>query len=546
MKVRRMLGRRGRSISAVVVALGLLAAACGDSGGKSTSPTQTGSTGTATGSATTAAAKPTPGGELRYLLPIESPSMDPCAWTFSGQGTNALRAIPVYDSLIRLNNATGEYSYQIAESLKPSADFKTWTLKIKSGVLFSDGTTFDAAAVKYNWERLGDPALKCQMAGQVAGIDSMTVVDPLTLSVVLKDASSSFPDVVSSRIGVIGSPTAMKSLGADFGSKPVGAGPFVVESWVKDDKMVLVKNPKYYQASKGLPYLDKITIRPLLDENQRRASLEKGEADLIFTQIPTTIAPLEANKNVNVTKYSLQGAENMLFNVTTAPFKDVRARKAFIQSVDTKKLAEVVFANGLPPADGFIYPESPYDNPSVKWPSYDCKAATDAWATLAKENGGPIKIVIGVFNQGQPPSAEFMQAALTQCGGSNVQVSVDSVDAAAATARVFAKTFTVHGWGIQFVARPDSILTQLTCGNARNTTGFCSTKMDDLLKTAKITSDNATLKTLYGQIEQILADEVPVFFYKRSVVAAAATPAVQGVSIYEDGIIPVEELWLKK
>ncbi|TML19915.1 MAG: ABC transporter substrate-binding protein, partial [Actinobacteria bacterium] len=350
MKVRRMLGRRGRSISAVVVALGLLAAACGDSGGKSTSPTQTGSTGTATGSATTAAAKPTPGGELRYLLPIESPSMDPCAWTFSGQGTNALRAIPVYDSLIRLNNATGEYSYQIAESLKPSADFKTWTLKIKSGVLFSDGTTFDAAAVKYNWERLGDPALKCQMAGQVAGIDSMTVVDPLTLSVVLKDASSSFPDVVSSRIGVIGSPTAMKSLGADFGSKPVGAGPFVVESWVKDDKMVLVKNPKYYQASKGLPYLDKITIRPLLDENQRRASLEKGEADLIFTQIPTTIAPLEANKNVNVTKYSLQGAENMLFNVTTAPFKDVRARKAFIQSVDTKKLAEIVFANGLPPA----------------------------------------------------------------------------------------------------------------------------------------------------------------------------------------------------
>ncbi len=543
MKFRETLGRRGRSVSVVVIALGLLAAACGDDGGGS-SATET--TVAGTGTATTVAGKPTPGGELRYLLPIESPSMDPCAWAFTGQGTNANRAIPVYDSLIRLNNATGEYSYQIAESLKPSADFKVWTLKIRAGVVFSDGTPYDAAAVKYNWERLADPALKCTMAGQVSGIASMTVVDAQTLDVNLKEGSSSFNDIVSSRIGVIGSPTAMKASGADFGSKPVGAGAFIVESWVKDDKMVLVKNPKYYLASKGLPYLDKITIRPLLDENQRRASLEKGEVDLIFSQIPTTIAPLEKNTSVTVTKYSLQGAENMLFNVTTAPFKDVRARKAFIQSVDTKKLAEVVFANGLPPADGFIYEGSPYDNPSVKWPSYDCAAAGTAWAALAKENNGPVKISIGVFNQGQPPSAEFMQAALTQCGGSNVSVSVDAVDAAAAGARVAAKTYTVHGWGIQFVARPDSILAQLQCANPRNTTGFCSTKMDSILAEAKVTSDNAKLKTLYGQIEQILADEVPVFFYKRSVVAAASTKAVQGLTIYEDGVIPVEELWLKK
>jgi peptide/nickel transport system substrate-binding protein len=536
-------GARGGRLKwaiAVLLALGLLATACGDDDDSAGS--DNGGTGAPGTTAQGDDGEPVAGGELTYLVPIESPSMDPCAWDFTGQGTNGLRAIAVYDSLVRIDNDTGEFEYKIAESLEPNADKSVWTLKIRDGVKFTDGTPYDAEAVKFHWERLADPTAKCASAGQVANIASMKVVDPLTLEVTLKEPSATFIDTVSSRIGVIPSPTAVKASGADFATKPVGAGPFKVESWVKDDRMVLVKNPDYYQADKGLPYLDKVTIRPLLDEDQRATSLQQGEADLIFTQVGTTIKKLE-DAGVPVEKFFLQGAENLLLNVAKPPFDDIRVRKAFAQSVDPAQLAQVVFEGSLEPADGFFYPGSPYDDPSVQWPKPDCDAAKQAWADLAKEKGGPIEITIGAFNQGQPPSVEFMQAAVKQCGGDNVDVKLDIVEAAAAVEKVFAKNYEAHGWGIQFVSRPDAILVQLTCDSPRNTTGFCSQEFDSLLDEAKVESDPAKLKDLYSKAEKILAEELPVFFYKRSVVSGPHSESVHGVTIFEDGIIPLEEVW---
>lgn len=577
------LGRRRRLCATFLVA-GLLAAACGSdknsspsttaaaaattttaastattaattSTGASTAPSDTtASSGAATNSTaatdpTTASSgsaggTPTPGGELTYLVPIESPSMDPCAWDNSGQGTNGLRAIAIYDSLVRLNNDTLEFEMKIAESLKPNTDFSVWTLKIRSGVRFSDGTDFNADAVKAQWTRLGDPAAKCASAGQVANIASMTVKDPLTLEIALKAPSSSFIDTVSSRLGAIPSPTALAKSGADFAANPVGAGPFVVKSWVKDDQMVLEKNADYYQKAAGLPYLDKVTIRPLLDEDQRANSLKAGDADLAFTQIGTTIKSLE-DAGVAINKFYLQGAEPLIFNTKKAPFDDIRVRQAVAMSVDPAQLSQVVFGGSIEPAKGLFYAPSPYAS-EVKWPAPDCEAAKALWAQLAKEKGGPIEITIGAFNQGQPPSVEFMQAAITKCGGDSVKIKLDIVDAAAAVERIFAGNYEAHGWGIQFVRRPDAILVQLRCGSPRNTTGFCSKEFDALLDKAATLSDNAQLAPLYNRAEQILAEQLPVFFYKRSVVAGAHSDKVHGVTITEDGIIPLEGIWKDK
>ena len=541
-------GRRGwrrRGVITVMVALGLLAAACGDSS------EDTGSGTTAPGGnspTTTAAGTPVKGGELRYLLPIDTPSMDPCKWSFTGQGTNGQRAVAVYDSLLRLDNATATFKMLIAESFAPSADFLTWTLKVRPNVKFSDGTPFNAEAVKYNWERLGDKSLNCAMAGSVANIASMTVSpsDPQTLEIKLKVASATFIDVVSSRIGsVIASPTALKASGNDYGIKPVGAGPFVMESWVKDDRMVLVRNPTYWQADKGLPYLDKITVRPLVDEAQRLTSLQNGESDLITTLNSVSIQTIE-KAGLPVTKLMFQGAEPLILNTAKAPFNDIKARKAVAMSIDTKAFVDVVLNGAQPAADGFFYSESPYDDPSVKWPAYDCTGAGALWAELAKTNGGAVKFTLGGYNNGQTQSMEFIQAAIKKCGGSNVDVAVDMAAPAVAQPRVLAKDYQAHGWGIQFISRPEAILLQLTCGNPANTTGFCNKAFDDAIAKANVTSDKAALKTLYAQIETILATELPAVFYKRAVYAAGFSKNVQGVTLYEDGVLPVESIWIKK
>jgi len=486
------------------------------------------------------------GGTLNYLVPIESPSMDPCAWIYSGQGTNGLRAVAIYDSLIRYNPDTSNYDFHMAESLTPNDDFTKWTLVLKPDVVFSDGTPLDAEAVKYNWARLGEPDRNCQMAGYVANIASMDVVDPLTLDITLATPSATFIEDVAARLGnVIGSPTAMDALGDDFGTAPIGAGPFVVDSWVKDDKMVLVRNDSYYLADEGLPYLDSVVIRPLIDPEQRMAALDSGEADLAAEQIGTYLQQ-GVEDGYGVSQFYMQGAESMMFNLNQPPFDDLRARQAFVMSVDTSQLVDVVWDGSLEPADGFFYPPSPWDDPSVTWPGADCEAAGKLWAELAEENGGPVTFTIGVFSINQPPSAEFMQAAISQCGGDNVDVSVDAVDAAAAAERYFAGNFQVHGWGIQTVNRPESILRQLRCADPRNPTGFCSEEMDALLDQSIVEDDPAVLAPLYSQVEQILADQLPAFFFKRTVVGGIYQTDVMGVSIFEDGILPLEEVWLDR
>ena len=493
-----------------------------------------------------AAGEPKAGGILNYLVPIESPSMDPCAWVYSGQGTNGLRAEAIYGSLVRYNPDTAQYDFFMADSLTANEDFSVWTLKLKPDLVFSDGTPLDAEAVKSNWTRLGEPDRNCQMAGYVGNIAGMEAVDPTTLEITLASPSATFIEDVAARLGnIIASPTAMEEMGDDFGANPVGAGPFVVDSWVKDDKMELSRNESFYLADEGQPYLDGIVIRPLIDPEQRMAALDNGEADLAAEQIGSYLQQAE-EEGYGVESFYLQGAESMMFNLAQPPFDDIRARQALVMSVDTAQLIDVVWDGSLEPADGFFYPPSPWDDPDVTWPHADCEAAGALWAELAEENGGPVEFTLGVFSINQPPSAEFMQAAISQCGGDNVSVTVDAVDAAAAAERFFAGNYQVHGWGIQFVNRPETILRQLRCGDPRNPTGFCSEEMDALLDEAIVTDDQATLQGLYSQIEQILADELPAFFFKRSIVGGIFQNDVHGVTVFEDGIIPLEGVWLDR
>ena len=105
------------------------------------------------------------------------------------------------------------------------------------------------------------------------------------------------------------------------------------------------------------------------------------------------------------------------------------------------------------------------------------------------------------------------------------------------------------GWKVSFERITRSCRTwrpQLTCGNPSNTTGFCNAKFDELIAKANVTSDQATLKSLYSQMETIMATELPAVFYKRGVYAAGFAKNVQGVTLYEDGVLPVESIWIKK
>jgi peptide/nickel transport system substrate-binding protein len=153
----------------------------------------------------------------------------------------------------------GELQPYLAASLEANEDLTQYTLTLREGVTFHDGTPLNAEAIKSNF----DNHLKADgsaAAGALRDVDSVTVVDDLTLTYDLNRANAAFPDLLTGSIGWPFSPTAAEQLGEDFGSQPVGTGPFVFERYARDDAFVLVRNEDYWQE--GLPYLDRITFRP--------------------------------------------------------------------------------------------------------------------------------------------------------------------------------------------------------------------------------------------------------------------------------------------
>src|SRR5688572_28664707 len=267
-RVREMRWARLSRWLALPLALSIVAAACGDDGDASSSNTTGASSATAAGPTTTTAEVPVAGGISTILLYSEIATLDPVKGTGSG-GSDGQRFHALCGGLIAYDPNKNVVEGIQAESLKPKGtDYASWQLKLKPGLKFTDGTAFTVASVKANWERAQDAANACPCRGAAATIKTMTVVDPLTLDITLVTPNASFDKGVERvSLNYIASEKAIADK-TDLTSKPVGAGPFVLDQWLRDDRMVMSKNPDWL-GGKAPVYLDKLTFRVISDENQR-------------------------------------------------------------------------------------------------------------------------------------------------------------------------------------------------------------------------------------------------------------------------------------
>ncbi|MBJ7454272.1 MAG: ABC transporter substrate-binding protein, partial [Blastococcus sp.] len=219
------------------------------------------------------AGDPVEGGEITVGLEAETNSWLPSEGTFNQPGTNVAYAI--YDPLMH-RTAEGTVEPYLAESMEPNAELTEWTLKLRPNVQFHDGTPLDAAALKSNFDDyLKAPASK--VAASLADVTSLDVVDDLAVVYKLTGPNAAFPDNLVTAAGWPFSPTAAAAAGEDAGANPVGTGPFAFVSWQRDSNLVVEKNENYWQE--GLPHLDKITFRPIPDEDTRLSSLQSSDID---------------------------------------------------------------------------------------------------------------------------------------------------------------------------------------------------------------------------------------------------------------------------
>ncbi len=286
------------------------------------------------------------GGSITVGLELDIPGFDPLKVGVFDTSAQIAAAL-MFDTLTTLDDK-GEPQPKLALSWSHSDDFKTWTYKLRPGAKFHDGTPFNAEAVKANFDRQKDPANRCRCAFYISNVHDMQTPDEFTVVYNLNDpvlnlpAVHSFPGVNNA----VQSPTAWKTKGDDYNRNPVGTGPYILKSWASGDRMVLERNPDYW--NKGHPYLDRIVLKPLPDAQSRFASLQSGEADIIWDDEADADSIQKARKDPKLTvqTYVGSGATVYAFNTKVPPFDDVRVRQALVMAIDRNKMSQVV-TNGL-------------------------------------------------------------------------------------------------------------------------------------------------------------------------------------------------------
>nr|WP_245664527.1 ABC transporter substrate-binding protein [Nocardia grenadensis] len=227
------------------------------------------------------AGEPRHGGTVTLAWNTEAQSVDPVTCAI-GIGVGPCQAI--YGALLYYDPETRSVVPGMAESFT-SQDGKHWTLKLRPGVTFTDGTPFDAAAVAFNWQRALDPSM-LSPSRAAARTMSWRVLDASTLAVTSTEVNHQLPYQLTESLAFVGSPTAIEREGADFANAPVGAGPFVFASWARGTELVLERNSGYWDSPR--PYLDRFVYKTIPADDQRYNALQ---ADEVQRPSPGTRAP---------------------------------------------------------------------------------------------------------------------------------------------------------------------------------------------------------------------------------------------------------------
>jgi len=273
------------------------------------------------------------GGTLAVAVFADPLNFDP-ARSANVQGRTACRAL--HDTLFTVD-AQGRLAPGLVESWERPDD-KTFLLKLRQNVKFQDGTPFDAEAVRFNIERLGDPALGSIRGGEIRTLDKVEVVDAHTVRMSLKYPFAAFLFPFTDVTGCIGSPTAMQKWGLDYALHPVGAGPFKLVEYAKDSRTVLERNPDYWDA--GKPHLDQVVLRPIPTDSTRLAELRAGGVQIAEALPLQNIRQLRDGKEIVVSEKIGFRWEYFGFNCRDEfPGRSKKFRQAFQWAIDREGVA---------------------------------------------------------------------------------------------------------------------------------------------------------------------------------------------------------------
>src|SRR5499426_1566497 len=434
---------------------------------------------------------------------------------------------------------------QLALSHETSADGKAVTIKLRPGVKFHDGEPLDAEAAKFSLER------HLTMTGsfrkpEIAAIDRVEVVDPLTIRVMLKTPFSPLIAQFTDRAGMMVSPKAAREAGDKFGLKPVCAGPYRFVERVQQDRIVVEKFSDYW--NKDNIHIDRIVYLPIVDATVRLANLKSGGLDLIERVLATDIKDVRGDARLALSTALELGYQGIDINVAngdranTPLGSSAKVRQALSLAIDRDALNQVVFNGEFVAGNQWVNPEHPYFQKSFPVPKRDVAKAK----ALMKEAGvtAPFDIDFMVPKGAETQAvAEVMQAMAAEIG-INMKIRVTEF----ATSLKQAEQGNYQAYLLAWSGRTDpdgNTYIFFKCNAPQDSMGYCKPEVDKLLDEARVPSDMAARKAIYEKLTKTILEDLPkIYLYHRRILIAHSAK-LNGYKQMPDGLVRVVGLSLK-
>jgi glutathione transport system substrate-binding protein len=440
----------------------------------------------------------------------------------------------------------------LAESYEAAKDGLVYTIKLRKGVKFHDGTDFKADAVKAVFDRVTNPENKLKRYGLYSNIAKTEVVDDYTARITLKTPFSAFINQLAHPSGVIISPTALKKYGSkDIAFNPVGTGPFKFVEWKATDYLKAAKFDGYWKQ--GYPKIDTLTWKPVIDNNTRAAVMQTGEAQFTYPVPPEMAEVLKAKAELEVITAPSIIERYLSMNTQQKPFDNPKVRQAINYAINKDAVAKVAFGGYATPADRIVPPAVEYSVETGVWP-YDVAKAKALLAEAGYPNGFETELWSAYNHTIAQKVTQVLQQQLQQVGiktkitlleaGQRVEKVESWQDAASAPVRLYyvgwSSSTGEADWALRPLLASESFPPKLF-----NTAYYKSERVDNAIRQALLTTDKAEKAKLYREAQETIYKDAPWAPLVIERLLWAQNRKLSGVYTMPDGSFNFAEIDLK-
>ncbi|MGY8711684.1 ABC transporter substrate-binding protein [Bradyrhizobium sp. 18BD] len=433
---------------------------------------------------------------------------------------------------------------QLALSHETSADGKEMTIKLRPNVKFHDGEPLDAEAAKFSLERHMTLPTSFRKS-ELASVDHVEVVDPLTIKLVLKTPYSPLIAQLTDRSGMMVSPKAAREAGDKFGLHPVCAGPYKFVERIQQDRMVFEKFADYW--NKDNIHIDRVVFLPIIDATVRLANLKSGGVDLIERVLATDIKDVRADPRLVLSTAPELGYQGLTINIGNDKAKgplsqSAKVRQALSLSLDREAINQVVFNGEFTPGNQWVSPTHPYYQKSFPIQGRDIAKAK----ALLKEAGVSLPVTVDYM---VPKGTEYeavAQVVQSMAAEAGFDIKVRVVEFATTFKQAQAGEFQIFQINWSGRIDPDGNSYIFMRSKAPQNDGvYSNPEADKLLEDGRATSNVEERKAIYQKLTKILLDDLPIIYIYHRTLLIAHTKKLDGYRQMPDGLVRVVGLKFK-